>query len=355
MIDEVELSLGSVVGHSEQIMHLRREVAAGSVSHAYWISGPARIGKTTVALALAWELLAAGGWPNGLLDHPDLWFDDASGNLKIERITDRDGDPGEGPTLQHFLSLTSYAGGPKVAVIANAERLTLEAANSLLRILEEPPPGSVICLTTSRPQSERLPSTLRSRCTQILLGPVDQPTIAAWLVGRSGCSTSAAEVAASLSQGAPGLALELIADPELEERNRAAVAALVGCSERGPGGLLQVSQEVAERGRSRDQVILTVRNWVVFLRECCRLAAGVGARPGLPIWSDQSRALAAELGLAECLRRYDLALDSLSRLDEGANPRLVLDRFLLLAFLGPQAPRRLAGGGEPRADRSDMR
>jgi DNA polymerase-3 subunit delta' len=340
----VELSLGSVIGHSEQIRRLRQEVAAGSVSHAYWISGPPRIGKTTVALALASELLSAEGWPHGLLEHPDLWFDATAGNLKIERITTRDADQAEGPTLQHFLSMTAYAGRAKVAVIANAERLTPEAANSLLRILEEPPPGSVICLTTSRPDSERLPNTLRSRCNQILLGPVDSSTISSWLVGRSDCSTSTAEVAAAISQGAPGLALELVADPELEERNAQAVAALVGCLERGPGGLLQVSQEIAERGKGRDQVVLTFRNWVAFLRDCCRLAAGAGAMAGLPSWEDKSRSLAAELGLAECLRRYDLALDSLARLDEGANPRLVLDRFLLLAFTGSRSPRPVTGG-----------
>ena len=355
MTDTVELSLGSVIGHPEQIRHLRREVVAGAVSHAYWISGPPRTGKTTVALALASELLSASGWPTGLMDHPDLWFDDSPGNLKIERITDRDGDQGEGPTLQHFLSLTSYAGRAKVAVIANAERLTLEAANGLLRILEEPPPGSVICLTTSRPQSGRLPSTLRSRCNQILMGPVDSPTISSWLVARSGCSSRAAEVAAALSQGAPGLALELVADPELEERNAAAVAALISCVGSGAGGLLKVSQEVAERGRSRDQVVLTVRNWVAFLRDCCRLAAGAPAVAGITSWGDQSRALAVEAGLAECLRRYDLALDTLSRVDEGANPRLVLDRFLLLAFTQPGAPGRLAGGGETMAARSDIR
>ncbi|MHB1577048.1 MAG: DNA polymerase III subunit [Candidatus Dormibacteria bacterium] len=335
----IELSLGSVLGHEKAVERLRRQLQAGSVGHAYWITGPPRVGKTTMALGLAGELLGAQGWPGGLLAHPDLWLDDESGNLPVDRIRGGGEEKGEGPSLQHFLSLLAFAGRAKVAIIANAERMTLPASNSLLRMLEEPPPRSVICLTTSRPESERLPSTLRSRCQELHLGPVDAAEVGAWLQSRTGCSEGAAEVAAAICQGRPGLALELVADPDLEERGAAAVRRLVEGPAGGPGSWLSLSRELAERGRDREQAVFTMRSWAAFLRDCCCLAVGASGLLTLPRWQSEARQWAEALGAPGCLRRYDLALDALARLDESATARLVLDRFLLLAFGGsPPTP-----------------
>lgn len=355
MSSSAGLSLGSVLGHEEAVARLRLQLRTGSVAHAYWITGPPRVGKTTLALALAGELLGADGWPGGLLAHPDLWLDDEAGNLSVDRIRGGAEERGEGPSLQHFLSLLAFGDRAKVAVIANAERMTLVAANSLLRMLEEPPPRSVICLTTSRPESERLPSTLRSRCQELHLGPVDAGAIGAWLRSRAGCSQGVAEVAAAISQGRPGLALELVADQELEERGASAVRRLVDCAGGGPGGWLSLSRELAERGRDREQATFALRSWTAFLRDCCCLAAGAPGRLTLPRWRKEAMEWAEALGVVGCLRRYDLALDALARLDESATARLVLDRFLLLAFGGQPPIRPASGRGDAGSPTSDLR
>lgn len=335
----VDLSLSGVIGHQMQVEHLRQQLRGGSAAHAYWMAGPPRVGKTTVAKALAAELLGSSGWPGGPLSHPDLWLDDGEGSLGIDRIRLGDSDTAEGPTLQHFLSLSAFAGGPKVAVIANAERLTLPASNSLLRLLEEPPAECVICLTTSRPGSEHLPTTMRSRCQEVLLGPVHPGLIAAWLERVHGAAAAAAELAAALCQGRPGLAAEMVGDPGLEERTSSALESLTGCADRGPGSWLELSRELAERGKERELVVFALRAWAAFLRDCCCAAAGAEALTNLPSWSEAARAWAARLQLAGCLRRYDLAVDALARVAEGATARLVLDRFLLLTFGGePPTP-----------------
>lgn len=337
--EAADLSLASVVGHKSQVEHLRRQLQAGSAAHAYWISGPPRVGKTTLALGLAAELLDSSGWPGGMLSHPDLWLDDGEGSLGIDRIRRGESDTAEGPTLQHFLSLSAFSGGPKVAVIANAERLTLPASNSLLQLLEEPPAECVICLTTSRPGSEHLPSTMRSRCQEVLLGPVDPDLVSAWLERTQGAPAAAAELAAALCQGRPGLAQEMVRDTGLEERTSSVLESLTRCAERGPGSWLELSRELAERGRDREVVVFALRAWAAFLRDCCCAAVGAAALTNLPSWSEAAAAWAERLQLAGCLRRYDLAIDALARLAEGATARLVLDRFLLLTFGGePPAP-----------------
>src|ERR1035437_3969508 len=82
-------------------------------------------------------------------------------------------------SLQDVMSLRTYAGGMRVAVMARADRLTEPAADALLKTLEEPPPGTVIVLCTASP--EALPATILSRTQQVALAPVAVPRVTAWL------------------------------------------------------------------------------------------------------------------------------------------------------------------------------
>jgi len=329
-----DLQLDHVIGHLPAVAALRRQLETGTLSHAYWISGPPQVGKTSLALAVAAELLQARGWPGGLLYHPDLWLEDGSASIKIERIRAGapDADAEEGPTLQHFLSLSSFAGSGKVAVIGNADRLTLPAANSLLRLLEEPAANTVIWLCTSRPESERLPATLRSRCQQLLLGPVEPEIVRDWLVAAHSIAPEAAQVAAAICLGRPGLALAMAGDKKLRQVAVEQLEALLACGEEGPAAWLELSRQLAERGTDREVAVGAMRVWASFLRDCCSLAVGAPLVSRWPDQAEQAAAWATRFGASGCSRRYDLALDALSRFDEMSTPRLVLDRFLLLTF-----------------------
>ncbi len=330
--------LDAVLGHEAARADLRRQLAAARLSPAYWVTGPSQVGKTTLALALAEEYLGAAGWPGGLRSHPDLWLDDEEGTLRVERIRrpgqgEPEGDPEQGPNLQHFLSLSSFAGGGKVAVLARAERLSEAAANTMLRLLEEPPAGATIWLCTSRP--EAIPETLRSRCQPLRLGPVGAGAVQSWLTSVRGVDGERARVAAALSQGRPGRALDLATDPQLLERTRGWLSSFLACAGAPPGTWLELSRDLAERGSDPELARSALRAWASFLRDCCCLAAGADQLARWPEQGAAAGAWAGALGLAGCARRYDLALDSLARIVGHATPRLVLDRFLLLTFGGP--------------------
>jgi DNA polymerase-3 subunit delta' len=106
--------------------------------------------------------------------------------------------------LREHLRMSAFLGGAKVAVIEEAETLSEEAANALLKTLEEPSPRSVIILCTEN--LERLPKTIQSRSALIGLRRVQSSVISAALAAR-GLAPAASARAAERSDGRPGLAL----------------------------------------------------------------------------------------------------------------------------------------------------
>ena len=146
------------------------------LTHALLLIGPEGVGKTTAALALASELLDADNWPGGLEAHPDFWLEDSACRERRASIAcgrRPSASPvtrTQGPRCSSSSRSSAYAGGSRVAVIARADRLTEQAADNVLKTLEEPPPRAHLMLTSAHP--EQLPQTVRSRCETVVLGPV---------------------------------------------------------------------------------------------------------------------------------------------------------------------------------------
>ena len=142
----------------------RTRVAHGRVPHALLLLGSRGVGKRAAAAWLAREQLGLDGhaegpvYPFDLPEHADLrWVapPEDKHTIGIEQVRD----------LVAELSLTSYAGGGKVAVLEPANAMTTNAANSLLKTLEEPPGDALLILIADR--VGRLPATIMSRCQRI--------------------------------------------------------------------------------------------------------------------------------------------------------------------------------------------
>ncbi len=218
-----------IAGHGDNIAMLKNMLAQGRVPHALLFAGPAGVGKMLTARVLATGLLcaAAADRPCGKCpscrqavqgSHPDLVTVAADGaSLKIDQIR----------ALQQEAALAPYYGGARVFLIEEAERLTAEAANSLLKILEEPPAGTVFVLTAASPHA--LLPTIVSRCRLLKFAPLAADALSRLLVAR-GAAEGPARVAARLSGGRVGEALTLLEPDGLALRDKAvaAVAALAG-------------------------------------------------------------------------------------------------------------------------------
>lgn len=194
------------IGHDWAVAHLRHSLASERIAHAYLFTGPPQIGKTRLALSLAQSLNCEEPDPpcgqcrsctsieRGA--HPDahLIGDESNGaSIKIDQIR----------SLQREAVLAPYQGRYRVFILCQADRATVEAANSLLKILEEPPAHVVLALTAIH--AESLPPTVVSRCQRLDLRPATADVAEAALY-RRGVAPEKAKLLARLSGGRIGWA-----------------------------------------------------------------------------------------------------------------------------------------------------
>src|SRR5437870_12421473 len=217
----------AITGHQRAITILRAQRAAGRLAHAYCLIGEEGVGKTAVARALAEELLLGEGQPSRLEVHPDFWSDDRPEAISIDEIRfhPERGAPAHDQSLQQFLSLKPFVAPLRVALLANAERMTEAAQNCLLKTLEEPPPNTVLVLTTAYP--DHLLPTCLSRCQLIALSAVGRSRLADFIASRSGNPDEAVALA-GLAHGRPGWAVRAMTDREWAVRMDRWAEALAG-------------------------------------------------------------------------------------------------------------------------------
>lgn len=160
--------------------------------HALLVQGPRGWGEEQVANALALGLLRlAPELDAAEVAHPDLrWLQAENGSIRVDAVR----------AVSEFLTQTPQLAGRKIAVLQDADCMNPNAANALLKTLEEPPAESFIALTSGAP--ERLLPTVRSRCQRIDVAAGETPQVLAWL-GEQGVDVHLAGLLAVEHGGAP--------------------------------------------------------------------------------------------------------------------------------------------------------
>ncbi|PKN50926.1 MAG: DNA polymerase III subunit delta' [Deltaproteobacteria bacterium HGW-Deltaproteobacteria-13] len=205
------MSFRDIYGHEKKIEIIRKTLAQNRVGHAYLFSGSQAIGKRTLAgewiKALNCEKVddlgdscgeCASCRKIGHESHPDIFSVEADGQfIRIDAIRE----------IQKRVKCKPLEARIRAFIIDNADKMNDQAANALLKMLEEPSPSNILILVTARPYS--LPQTIVSRCQHMRFNPLSSEAVAKFLVERMGMDNKQALLLAALSGGSIGNALEL--------------------------------------------------------------------------------------------------------------------------------------------------
>ncbi len=234
-----------IIGQSRIKKLFESAVKNGRLSHAYLFVGPHGVGKEAAALELCRLMLQAGDTEHKddprvrNLSHPDVHVVFPSpAKLKEEERTSvinsivadpyQRLEPWAKPTIsidrireiRRTASFKSYEGQGRVFLLYDCDRLTIEASNSLLKILEEPPDKMYLIMTSSKP-SMLLP-TITSRCQLVKFGPLPATDIEQALITRKSVEAARARLLAQLADGSYRQALQLM-DEELTKMQELAL------------------------------------------------------------------------------------------------------------------------------------
>ncbi len=340
-------------GNAQAEQTLLDAVTGGRMHHAWLLAGPEGVGKATLAYRLARFLFHHGGGDGAdaqdlsvpvdspayrqvaALSHPNLLvlrrpWQERNGRFAASITID------EVRRLRAFLGSTAGAGGRRVVIVDRAEDMNVNAANALLKSLEEPPAGTVFLLVSSAPG--RLAATVRSRCRTLALQALERDDLAAAVgaaleaVGEEAPSGSKLDDVARLAQGSVRHALQLLSGGGIALYGKLA-AALKDLPRLDYGAVHALADGVAGRDAEPDFEMLFALLEDSLARMVHQAATGAGAEGqeaelaerlipphGLArwaeLWEEVRRAKADALALN--LDRKSLVLGTFFRIEETA-------------------------------------
>ncbi len=313
---------------------LRHGLESGRPAHAYLITGQEHIGKMKLALTLAQALnctgdnppcdactacakIAAGGHADVRIIGLAADEEKEKKSISTEQVQD----------MQHDANLPPFEGRHKVFIIDNADLLSLNAANRLLKTLEEPVPNVTFILLTVN--ETLLPVTVVSRCQRLELMPVNAEDIAAALVER-GMETEKADLLARLSHGCPGWAFTAAEDEGLlASRNEEMERLLEIIRGDTVARFTWVAQVAARFSQNRKAVYSLLDTWRDYWRDLMLVKLGCHAMITNIDRKEEIDHLAAGYDL-EAIRRFISGIEATAgQLRRNVNPRLALEVLMI--------------------------
>jgi DNA polymerase III subunit delta' len=319
----------NMLGHEWAVEMLQQHAARGDVRHAYLFCGPPGLGRRTLALRLAQALNCtnpvAAGVPCGscrdckqieAMQHPDMNVIQAEtegGTLKVDQVRE----------VQRALSLKPYQAKYRVALFLRFHEANDNAANALLKTLEEAPAHAILLLTADTP--EQLLPTIVSRCEILRLRALPFGVIESDLLAR-GVEKERARLLAHISGGRPGYARKLVDDVTLLEKREECLNDLQTLF---PAPRVEKFSYAEKLAKDKDVMRQTILIWLSYWRDVLLRVAQAGTPLTNIDRNMEIEFLAGRLDLSTARRVVGDLESALEKMDRNVNSRLLAEVLLL--------------------------
>jgi len=319
-----------LLGHAWAENLLKNHLSNNRIRHAYLFTGPQGVGRRTLALRLIKAINCtqptASGYPCLIcrsckliekVQHPDLTVvqaDKVGGILKVDQIRE----------LQHTLSLTPYEANYRVALILRFEEANPNAANALLKTLEEPESRVILMLTAQ--DSESLLPTIVSRCEVLRLRPLSLDDLSKGLQDQFGSNPEEAVLYAHISEGRPGRALRLLQDPGMMEKRQTCLEDLVRLI---PAGKIERFDFAEMLVKDKDFLSFLLQVWSSFWRDIYLTLSGSSVQITNLDWKNEIDSVGNNISFSEAVAMVKLLQETSHLLKRNVNPRLTLEVLML--------------------------
>lgn len=307
--------MNAIVGHTDILAFFNKINTAGSLGHAYCFVGQRGIGKRTVAEHVASTVLGVDR--SKLTTHLDFFLVQQELNEKTGK-TKKNIDIEQIRSLRTTLSQQPFLGKYKVAIIRDADKMNVNAANALLKTLEEPKAHTVLFLTTT--DEAQLPQTIQSRCQMVHFQPVATGDIAA-VLQQQGTTENDAMRMAAYATGCPGRALQWAQDRDVFDSYANEVqrfTKLIGKPFYEKIALVdELYGDKTDHIAAREHLKHVLRRWQVFVRDIA-----LGKNRAVHDMPAQQWSADTVVTIQSHIRR------AITLLDHNIHPRLLVEHIL---------------------------
>lgn len=324
------LSFQDIIGHEQIKEHFQKAIENHKVSHAYILTGEAGMGRKSLANAFALTLLCEKGKSEPCMEchackqvlsgnHPDLIYvsHDKPNSIGVDDIRDQ---------INETIMVRPYSSYYKVYIVDEAEKMTQQAQNALLKTIEEPPSYAIIILLTTN-QEAFLP-TILSRCVQLKLKPLKDFVVKSYLTESMQVPEADAEVYAAFARGNLGKAISIASSEDFKLLHKEVLHLLKHVKDMDISELLDYIRKLKEDNLDIYECLDFMQIWYRDV-----LLYKVTKDINLLVFKDEYRAI-NELsknsgydGLERVLEAIDKAR---TRLDANVNMELAMELMLLV-------------------------
>lgn len=252
-----------ILGNDMIKEHFQKAIENHKISHAYILTGEAGTGRKSIANAFSMALLCEKGGKEPCMvchsckqvlsgNHPDLIYvsHEKPNSIGVDDIREQ---------INDTIMIRPYSSYYKIYIVDEAEKMTVQAQNALLKTIEEPPSYAVIILITTN-QEAFLP-TILSRCVQLKLKPLKDFTVKSYLAEHLNVPDKDAEICAAFARGNLGKAIHLASSEEFRELYQKVMHLIKNLETMNIVDLLEKIRELKEQNFEIGEVLDLLQLW----------------------------------------------------------------------------------------------